>query len=79
MGPPLTIEDGMLGVKATAGDTHLGREDSDNRIVNFCIQEFKLKNSGAHLTGTIAPYADTPLHYSAGWHWHKRERHARVH
>merc|ERR1711879_1130882 len=35
----LTIEDGIFEVKATAGDTHLGGEDFDNRIVDFCIQE----------------------------------------
>jgi heat shock protein 1/8 len=30
----LTIEDGILEVKATASDTHLGGEDFDNRLVN---------------------------------------------
>ena len=30
-------------VKATAGDTHLGGEDFDNRLVNFFVQEFKRK------------------------------------
>merc|ERR1719512_614897 len=34
----LTIEDGIFEVKATAGDTHLGGEDFDNRIVDFCLQ-----------------------------------------
>merc|ERR1711988_104939 len=38
-------------VKATAGDTHLGGEDFDNRIVDFCIQDFKRKNRGKDLTG----------------------------
>merc|ERR1712036_124870 len=33
----LTIEDGIFEVKATAGDTHLGGEDFDNRIVDFCM------------------------------------------
>jgi L1 cell adhesion molecule like protein len=47
----LTIEDGIFEVKATAGDTHLGGEDFDNRIVDFCIQDFKRKNRGADLTG----------------------------
>merc|ERR1712048_27523 len=37
----LTIEDGIFEVKATAGDTHLGGEDFDNRIVDFCMQDFK--------------------------------------
>lgn len=34
----LTIEDGIFEVKATAGDTHLGGEDFDNRLVDFCVQ-----------------------------------------
>ena len=37
----LTIEEGVFEVKATAGDTHLGGEDFDNRIVNHFVQEFK--------------------------------------
>ncbi|XP_046982792.1 heat shock 70 kDa protein cognate 4 isoform X1 [Schistocerca americana] len=39
----LTIEDGIFEVKATAGDTHLGGEDFDNRMVNHFVQEFKRK------------------------------------
>jgi molecular chaperone DnaK (HSP70) len=37
----LTIEEGIFEVKATAGDTHLGGEDFDNRLVNHFVQEFK--------------------------------------
>src|SRR5438874_10915342 len=37
----LTIEDGIFEVKATAGDTHLGGEDFDNRLVDHFIVEFK--------------------------------------
>jgi len=40
----LTIEDGIFEVKATSGDTHLGGEDFDNRMVNHFIQEFKRKH-----------------------------------
>jgi len=47
----LTIEDGIFEVKATAGDTHLGGEDFDNRIVDFCVQDFKRKNRGKDLSG----------------------------
>merc|ERR1711998_305090 len=47
----LTIEDGIFEVKATAGDTHLGGEDFDNRIVDFCMQDFKRKNRGEDLAG----------------------------
>merc|ERR1711907_678361 len=43
--------DGIFEVKATAGDTHLGGEDFDNRIVDFCIQDFKRKNRGKDLSG----------------------------
>ena len=40
----LSIEDGIFEVKATAGDTHLGGEDFDNRLVNHFVQEFKRKH-----------------------------------
>jgi len=40
----LSIEDGIFEVKSTAGDTHLGGEDFDNRLVNHFIQEFKRKH-----------------------------------
>merc|ERR1719218_442592 len=39
----LSIEDGIFEVKATAGDPHLGGEDFDNRLVNYCIAEFRRK------------------------------------
>lgn len=39
----LTIEEGIFEVKATAGDTHLGGEDFDNRMVDHFVQEFKRK------------------------------------
>merc|ERR1719421_2612950 len=47
----LTIEDGIFEVKATAGDTHLGGEDFDNRLVDFCMQDSKRKNRGKDLAG----------------------------
>ncbi|KAL2338539.1 hypothetical protein Fmac_012985 [Flemingia macrophylla] len=40
----LTIEEGIFEVKATAGDTHLGGEDFDNRMVNHFVSEFRRKN-----------------------------------
>ncbi|XP_049365544.1 heat shock 70 kDa protein [Solanum verrucosum] len=40
----LTIEEGIFEVKATAGDTHLGGEDFDNRLVSHFVQEFKRKH-----------------------------------
>ncbi|XP_062580004.1 heat shock protein 68-like [Saccostrea cucullata] len=40
----LTIDQGsMFEVRSTAGDTHLGGEDFDNRLVNHFVQEFKRK------------------------------------
>ncbi|KAF3402408.1 hypothetical protein DPV78_004085 [Talaromyces pinophilus] len=40
----LTIEEGIFEVKATAGDTHLGGEDFDSRLVNHFVNEFKRKH-----------------------------------
>uniref|UniRef100_A0A0N5C3Y5 Heat shock protein 70 n=1 Tax=Strongyloides papillosus TaxID=174720 RepID=A0A0N5C3Y5_STREA len=40
----LTIEDGIFEVKSTAGDTHLGGEDFDNRMVTHFVNEFKRKH-----------------------------------
>ena len=40
----LTIDEGIFEVKATAGDTHLGGEDFDNRIVDHFVKEFKRKH-----------------------------------
>ncbi|KAF0729880.1 hypothetical protein Ae201684_012522 [Aphanomyces euteiches] len=40
----LTIEEGIFEVKATAGDTHLGGEDFDNRLVDHFTAEFKRKH-----------------------------------
>merc|ERR1712038_151101 len=39
----LNIDDGVFEVLATAGDTHLGEEDFDNRLVDFCVKDFKRK------------------------------------
>lgn len=39
----LSIDSGIFEVKSTAGDTHLGGEDFDNRTVNHFIQEFRRK------------------------------------
>merc|ERR1712165_390899 len=40
----LSIDDGIFEVKSTAGDTHLGGEDFDNRMVDHFVQEFKRKH-----------------------------------
>jgi len=39
----LSIDEGIFEVKATAGDTHLGGEDFDNRMVEYCLEEIKRK------------------------------------
>jgi L1 cell adhesion molecule like protein len=40
----LSIEESIFEVKATAGDTHLGGEDFDTRLVEYFVEEFKRKN-----------------------------------
>ncbi len=44
----LSIEDGLFEVKATAGDTHLGGEDFDNRLVDHCVAHFQ-KTTGVDI------------------------------
>ena len=46
----LTLDDGVFEVKATAGNTHLGGEDFDNRLVSHFATEFKRKHK-KDLTG----------------------------
>jgi heat shock protein 1/8 len=46
----LTIEEGIFEVKATNGHTHLGGEDFDSRMVNFCMNDFKNK-TGVDMAG----------------------------
>ncbi len=46
----LELGDGVFEVKATDGDTHLGGDDFDHRIIDWLVQEFKNENGGADLT-----------------------------
>jgi molecular chaperone DnaK len=46
----LEVGDGVVEVKATNGDTHLGGDDWDHRIVNWVADEFK-KEQGIDLRG----------------------------
>jgi len=39
----LSIDSGVFEVKATAGDTHLGGEDFDNKLMDFLVKEFQKK------------------------------------
>src|SRR5512133_22779 len=41
----LEISSGVFSVKATGGDTHLGGEDFDNRLVDLLAEEFKKQNA----------------------------------
>ena len=40
----LQVEDGIFEVRATSGDTHLGGQDFDNRVVEWAMEEFKRKS-----------------------------------
>jgi len=40
----LAIHDAVFEVRATAGDPHLGGEDFDNRMLSYCISEFRRKH-----------------------------------
>lgn len=44
----LTIDEGVFEVKATAGDTHLGGEDFDSKLVEYCAADF-LRKSGTDI------------------------------
>ncbi|MFT9297295.1 MAG: molecular chaperone DnaK [Gluconobacter sp.] len=46
----LEISDGVIEVKSTNGDTFLGGEDFDNRVIDFLADEFK-KDQGIDLRG----------------------------
>jgi heat shock 70kDa protein 1/2/6/8 len=41
----LAVKNGVFEVKATAGDTHLGGEDFDDRLLNYFLDEFKRKHN----------------------------------
>ncbi|RMZ68751.1 glucose-regulated [Pyrenophora seminiperda CCB06] len=40
----LTIEEGVFEVQSTAGDTHLGGEDFDNRVINYFAKKYNKEN-----------------------------------
>ena len=45
----LTIDNGVFEVVATAGDTHLGGEDFDQRLTEHFVKIFKKKNDGVDI------------------------------
>ncbi len=46
----LELGDGVFEVKSTEGDTHLGGDDFDHRIIDWLVAEFKSENGGVDLT-----------------------------
>ncbi len=40
----LSIDDGLIEVKATGGNVHLGGTDFDNRLLKYCLEEVKRKH-----------------------------------
>ena len=48
----LSIDDGVFEVLATAGDTHLGGEDFDNRVIDYLVKQYK-KKTGTDVTPNL--------------------------
>ncbi|KAG2125149.1 heat shock protein 70 family [Suillus clintonianus] len=48
----LSIDDGVFEVLATAGDTHLGGEDFDNRVIDHLVKQYK-KKTGTDVTSNL--------------------------
>ncbi|KAG7447251.1 heat shock protein 70 [Guyanagaster necrorhizus] len=48
----LSIDDGVFEVMATAGDTHLGGEDFDNRVIEYLVKQYK-KKTGTDVSGNL--------------------------
>ena len=46
----LELGDGVFEVKSTDGDTHLGGDDFDQKIIDWLVEEFKSDNSGVDLS-----------------------------
>ena len=46
----LSIDHGVFEVRATSGNTHLGGEDFDQRLMEYCMSQFK-RQTGIDLTG----------------------------
>lgn len=46
----LSVEEGVFEVLATAGDTHLGGEDFDNRVIDHFVKTWKRKHDGQDIT-----------------------------
>ena len=46
----LSIDNGVFEVLATSGNTHLGGQDFDQRLMEYCIQQFKRQNNGVDIS-----------------------------
>jgi molecular chaperone DnaK len=46
----LELGDGVFEVKSTDGDTHLGGDDFDQKIIDWLVQEFKNENGGLDIS-----------------------------
>ncbi|KAH8930751.1 heat shock 70 kDa protein [Atractiella rhizophila] len=49
----LSVDDGVFEVLATAGDTHLGGEDFDNRVIDHFVKLWKRKHDGQDITKNL--------------------------
>ncbi|CDS39566.1 heat shock protein 71 kDa protein [Echinococcus multilocularis] len=49
----LSMENGKFDVKAVGGDTHLGGEDINSRLVDCCVEKFKKDHKGKDLTTSM--------------------------
>lgn len=52
----LAIDDGVFEVLATAGDTYLGGADSDNRVIDYFIKQYK-KKTGTDVSSNLVRWA----------------------
>ncbi|GJY83262.1 heat shock cognate 70 kDa protein-like protein, partial [Tanacetum coccineum] len=51
------IKSSAINVKAVGGDTHLGGEDFDKTLVNYCVNEFKRKHGEVDVRGNARAMA----------------------
>ncbi len=49
----LTLDNGLFEVKATAGNTYLGGEDFDNKLVTYCLNEFSKMNKSISIVQLV--------------------------
>ncbi len=51
----LSIDDSVFEVLATAGDTHLGGEDFDNRVIEYSVKQYK-KKTGTDISTNLVDW-----------------------